>query len=398
MKRITVLGLGYVGLPAAIMLARARHKVIGVDIKDDVLHSIKNGEILIEDSELKELFNTKQVRDNLSVSKIPQKADVFLIAVPTPIDKKKKMCDMQFFKSALNSIVGLLEKGNLIINESTTPPLTCRNFITPLIKYGTGLKVGSDILLSYCPERVLPGNIFYELINNDRIIGGVNEESAKAAAEIYSTFVKGKLYITNDITAELCKLMENAYRDVNIALANEFSLVADGLGIDIKDAIELANRHPRVNILKPGIGVGGHCIPLDPWFIKEVDSENSTLITAARRVNDMMPGKIAARVRRMIRNINDPLIIALGATYKPDVADVRESPAIEVVNLLSEDGYRIKHYDPLVKGMGYDSIANIAEGADCILILVPHTIIVKEFENSEQQIRSGMRNDLVIRF
>lgn len=398
MKRVTVLGLGYVGLPAAIMLARAGHEVVGVDINDDVLNSIKNGEILIEDNELKELFNTRQVRDNLSVSKIPRGADVFLIAVPTPIDKKKKMCDMQFLESALNSIIGLLEKGNLIINESTTPPLTCKNFIAPIIESRTGMKVGDDILLSHCPERVLPGNIFYELINNDRIIGGVNEKSAQAAADLYRTFVKGKLYITDDITAELCKLMENAYRDVNIALANEFSLVADSLGIDIKEAIELANKHPRVNILKPGIGVGGHCIPLDPWFIKEVDSENSTLIAAARRVNDMMPEKIAARVRRMIRNIKDPLIIALGATYKPDVADMRESPAIEVVKLLTEDGYRIKHYDPLVNGMGYDSIAGIAEGADCILILVPHTIIIKEFESSEQQIKSTMRHDLIIRF
>jgi UDP-N-acetyl-D-mannosaminuronic acid dehydrogenase len=211
------------------------------------------------------------------------------------------------------------------------------------------------------------------------------------AATIYASFVEGELFKTDDVTAELVKLMENTYRDVNIALANEFNAVARNLGIDGRNAITLANKHPRVNILMPGIGVGGHCIPIDPWFIKEVDPSNSRLIFTSRLINDDMPAQIAAQIRRAVRDLTDPRIIALGATYKPNTEDLRESPALEIVELVQADGYHIEHYDPLVEGMGYESIAQIASGADLIAVLVPHDEITQELERDRQAIVQAMR-------
>ncbi|GFP22722.1 UDP-N-acetyl-D-mannosaminuronic acid dehydrogenase, partial [Candidatus Hakubella thermalkaliphila] len=206
------------------------------------------------------------------------------------------------------------------------------------------------------------------------------------------------LYLTDDVTAALCKLMENTYRDVNIALANEFALVAEGLGVDIKEAIFLANKHPRVNILNPGIGVGGHCIPIDPWFIKEVDPKHTNLIMTARRINDEMPEKIASQIRKKVRDLVKPQIVALGAAYKPDTYDIRESPAIKIVNLLREDGYQVELYDPLVKEYAYDSLLDVVEGKDCLVVLVEHKKIVEELESNLELIKSRMRNPLIVRF
>jgi UDP-N-acetyl-D-mannosaminuronic acid dehydrogenase len=290
-----------------------------------------------------------------------------------------------------------LQKGNLVIIESTIPPLTCREIIIPLLEK-SGLKVGTDVLLCHCPERILPGNIFEEIVHNDRVIGGIDQESSLAAREIYSSFVKGDLYLTDDVTAELCKLMENTYRDVNIALANEFALVAEGLGVNIKEAIFLANKHPRVSILNPGIGVGGHCISIDPWFIKEVDPKHTNLIMTARRINDEMPEKIASQIRKKVKDLVKPQIVALGAAYKPDTYDIRESPAIKIVNLLREDGYQVELYDPLVKEYAYDSLLDVVEGKDCLVVLVEHKKIVQELESNLELIKSRMRNPLIVRF
>ena len=397
-QTIIVVGTGYVGLPAALLLARAGHKVVGVDINENLVRAINEGVMHIREEELQALMDDPAVKKNLRAQSTPEEGDVFIIAVPTPLDARKKIADMTYVDDAVESIIPYLREGNLVIIESTIPPLTCRERVGPVIEAETGLKVGETIFLAHCPERILPGDIFHEIVHNDRIIGGINEKTQDMAAAVYASFVEGELFKTDDVTAELAKLMENTYRDVNIALANEFNAVAHNLGIDGRKAITLANKHPRVNILMPGIGVGGHCIPIDPWFIKEVDPANSRLIFTSRLINDEMPAQIAAKIRQAVRDLTDPRILALGAAYKPNTEDLRESPALEIVKLVEEDGYHIDHYDPLVEGMGYESIAQIASGADLIAVLVPHDEIVQELERDHQAITQAMRTARIERY
>jgi UDP-N-acetyl-D-mannosaminuronic acid dehydrogenase len=396
-KKIVVIGTGYVGLPFAIMLARSGYKVTGVDVQDSIINSINEGKLIMAEDAVRKVFAEPVIRKNLTARKSPVPADVFIFCVPTPLDKKKKAADLSLVKQAAESIVPHLKAGNLVILESTVPPGTCRKLIKPILEK-SGLKVGKDILLAHCPERILPGAVLKEIIENDRVIGGINERSTKMAKEIYASFVKGNLYETSDTTAELVKLMENTYRDVNIALANQFAAVASGLGIDILEAIELANKHPRVNILKPGIGVGGHCIPIVPWFINQVDPANAGLILAARKVNDAVPGRMVARIKETLKEIKKPHIVALGITYKADTYDTRNSPAQEIIDLLKSEGYDVKAYDPTVQGYQYDSIATIAKGADCLMVLVEHKSIRDELVKKEKEIKQVMRHPIVMRF
>lgn len=397
-QTIVVIGTGYVGLPAALMLAKAGHDVVGVDINENIVRAINEGVLLIKEEELQALLDDPAVKANLRAQSTPCEGDVFIIAVPTPVDPRKKVADMRYVDEAVESLLPYLRPGNLIIIESTVPPLTCRERITPVIEARTGLTVGEDVFLAHCPERILPGDIFHEIVYNDRIIGGINEKTRDLAANVYASFVKGNLYKTDDITAELVKLMENTYRDVNIALANEFAAVAETLGIDARQAIELANKHPRVDILSPGIGVGGHCIPIDPWFIKEVDPANSRLIFISRLINDEMPSRVAARIRRAVREVPVPRIVALGAAYKPNVDDPRESPAIKIVELLREDGYDVAHYDPLIEGMEYPSLVEAARGADLLAILVPHRVILEELARCRAEVEAAMRRPVIERY
>lgn len=396
-KKIVVVGTGYVGLPLAIMLARAGYEVIGVDIEENVVDAINTGVLHIAEEEVKRIFQEPSVRKNLRAQKKPCPADVFIISVPTPLDERKRVADLSQVIKAVESIVPHLKAGNLIIVESTVPPLTCRDIIKPLIEK-TGLKVNKDIFLCHCPERILPGAVFEEIVNNDRIIGGMNTRAAKMSQEIYVSFVKGNLYLTDDITAEMVKLMENTYRDVNVALANEFAAVAEGLGINVLEAIRLANKHPRVKILEPGIGTGGHCIPVDPWFIKEVDPINSRLIHTARLINDEVPVNIASKIRHALKDIKNPKIIVLGMTYKADTYDVRNSPAQRIVDMLKADGYQVKAYDPMVDGCQYSSIKEIAKGADALVVLVEHKAIKQELAKKEDEIKEAMRHSMVLRF
>ncbi len=393
--RIVVVGTGYVGLPAALLLAKAGHQVVGVDIDDNVVRAINDRTLLINEVELQELWADHRVQANLVASSAPEIADAYIIAVPTPVHPRKKIADLNYVTSALKSICPFLRRGSLIIIESTVPPLTCRDVVAPCITAETGLTVPSEVLVAHCPERILPGDVFQEIVWNDRIIGGMSMEATEAARAVYSSFVRGELLLTDDVTAELCKLMENTFRDVNIALANEMADVCQTLGVNWREAFELANRHPRVSYLMPGIGVGGHCIPVDPWFIKEVDPLNSSLISTARSVNDARPARIAACIRRQLAGIRDPSIIAIGAAYKPDSEDTRESPAIQVVDLLRSDGYRVAHHDPLVSGMQYGSLAEVAAGADMLCILVGHTSVLEELDTTEAVIRAGMRSPIV---
>lgn len=396
-KKIVVIGTGYVGLPLAIMLARSGYEVIGVDIEENIVNAINKGVLHLAEEEAKQIFKEPQVRKNLRAQRTPCEADVFIISVPTPLDEKKRIADLSQVIAGLESILPYLRSGNLVIIESTVPPLTCRQTVAPLIEK-TGLKVGEDIFLCHCPERILPGEVFEEIVHNDRVIGGLDGKSAEMAREIYASFVKGNLYLTDDVTAELVKLMENTYRDVNIALANEFAAVAEGLEVNIMQAIELANKHPRVDILKPGIGAGGHCIPVDPWFIKEVNPLNSRLIHTARLINDEVPSKIAAKIRQTLKDIKNPRIVALGVTYKPNTYDIRNSPALKIISLLREDGYQVKAYDPLAEGYQYTSITEVAKEADCLVVLVEHQVIKEEFARQETAIKKAMRHPLVLRF
>ncbi|MBA7658755.1 UDP-N-acetyl-D-mannosamine dehydrogenase [subsurface metagenome] len=396
-KKIVVIGTGYVGLPLAIMLARSGYEVTGVDIEENIVDAINEGVLHLAEEEAKQIFREPQVRENFHAQKTPCEADVFIISVPTPLDEKKRIADLSHVIGSIESILPFLRSGNLVIVESTVPPLTCREIVAPLIEK-TGLKMGEDILLCHCPERILPGEVFEEVVNNDRVIGGLNGKAAQMAREIYASFVKGNLYLTDDVTAELVKLIENTYRDVNIALANEFAAVAEGLKVDIMQAIELANKHPRVNILKPGIGTGGHCIPVDPWFIKEVNPANSRLIHTARLINDEIPYKIAAKIRQTLKDIKNPRLVAVGVTYKPDTYDIRNSPALKIVSLLREDGYQVETYDPLAEGYQYTSIKEVAKGADCLVVLVEHQIIKEELAHKEIDIKKAMRHPLILRF
>ena len=396
-KRITIIGVGYIGLPLAIMLARSGYEVTGVDIDETLVNSINKGTLRLAEDDINRALQEPQVRKNLHAQKVPCQADTFIICVPTPLDQKKKRADLTHVKNATKSILPFLQRGNLVVIESTIPPLTCRETILPLIEK-TGLKVNKDIFLCHCPERVIPGNLLKEIVEDDRIIGGLNAKASQIAKKIYSSFVKGNIYISDDITAELVKCMENTYRDVNIALANEFAAIAEGLGVPIIPAIELANRHPRVNIHKPGIGTGGHCIPIVPWFIHQVDPKSTRLIPTARLVNDAVPHKIASQIKREVEGISKPRIVALGVTYKPNTDDTRNSPALEIIELLKGDGYQVDVYDPLAKGYKYPPIKEASKGADCLVILVEHQVILDELSRDEIKIKKGMRHPLIIRF
>ncbi len=396
--KIVVVGTGYVGLPAALMWAKSGFHVVGVDINENVVRAINEGTMLLKEQELQDLLEDPVVKSNLIAATSATQADAFVIAVPTPVDRLKKVCDFSAVEAAIESICPFLQPGNLVILESTVPPRTCRDVVKRLIEKHTGLAVPNEVLVAHCPERILPGDIFQEIVNNDRLIGGMDERSAQAAATLYAAFVKGKLHITDDVSAELSKLMENTYRDVNIALANEFAQICDLIGVNVHEVIGFANKHPRVNILNPGIGVGGHCIPVDPWFIKEVAPYNSRIISMARVVNDEMPHRIAKQIRVAVKKIADPLIVCVGATYKRNCEDLRESPATEIVHELLEDGYRVKHLDALVSKLSYSSLAEAAKGADLIAILVQHDQVRQDLSTNEAAIRAAMRSPQIIVF
>lgn len=389
-KKIIIVGVGYVGLPTAVLLARAGHEVVGVDKNPRIVETLNRGVSHVDEEDLKALMGLPEVRKNLKAKATIEPADVFMIAVPTPIIHDRLVSDLSMVEAATREIAPHLRKGNLVILESTVPPGTCKNVIGPILAQH-GFAVGTDILVAHCPERVLPGAVVHEIVHNDRIIGGINATSTAAARALYKTFTEGTLIETDDVTAELCKLMENTFRDVNIALANEFSAVCAQFGVDAHGAIAIANRHPRVNILTPGIGVGGHCIPVDPWFIAETAPRVTSLIPAARRVNDAQPARMVAMLRKAVADIADPRIVCLGATYKADTYDLRESPALEIASLLKEDGYDVRIVDPITEEYA-SPIAKAAEGCDLVVVLVPHKRIMAELKSDRTAIAAGMRN------
>jgi UDP-N-acetyl-D-mannosaminuronic acid dehydrogenase len=354
-KKVCVIGLGYIGLPTACTFATHGLQVIGVDINANVITTLKNGGIHISEPGLRALVEQAYGSGRLKVNDTPEEVDAFIIAVPTPFYEDKmgsyhgksyRLADMRAVTSAAESIVAYLRPGNLVVLESTSPPRTTVDLVKPILER-SGLKAGSDFHLVYSPERVLPGKIIQELTENARVIGGIDQASAAAGRDLYAYFVKGEIVLTDATTAEMVKLMENTYRDINIAIAMEFSRLAVKFGVDIWEAIKIANRHPRVNILNPGPGVGGHCISVDPWFLVESAPDVTTLISAARQVNDEQPHYVLELVRKAVGdNLNGKSVAALGLAFKPDVDDLRESPAIEVARLLAEAGVKVKAYEP----------------------------------------------------
>ena len=375
-NNICILGLGYIGLPTASMFAVNGIHVRGVDINREIINTLKTGDIHIHEPGLKEVVAKAFNDEMLKVENEPDLADAFIIAVPTPFFESKK-ADMSFVISAAESIVPYLRKGNLVILESTSPVRTTIDLLSPIFEK-SGFKAGKDFLLAYSPERVLPGQILRELVENARVIGGITPESAEAGKDLYRTFVKGEIRLTDSTTAEMVKLMENTYRDVNIAIANEFSRLADRFGVDIREAIKIANLHPRVKILNPGPGVGGHCISVDPWFFVEEAPDLANLIYTARLVNDSQPNFVVNLVERILGSTEEKKIGILGLSFKPDVDDIRESPAIEIAKLLAARGSIIKAYEPFQKCEvdGITTVTTITEAtenADLILVLVAHS-------------------------
>ena len=375
MKSVCVLGLGYIGLPTSSVLATHGYKVIGVDVNQELVNRLRGGDVHIQEPGLKTMVQAGLNSGSLVVSENPLPADAFIITVPTPIAPDKR-ADLTYVETAARTIAPLLKKGDLVVLESTVPPGTTAGIFASILAE-SGLNPITDLHIVHSPERVLPGRILEELVSNDRVIGGLTPEAANLAKELYSSFVQGEIYLADATSAEMVKLMENTFRDVNIALANEFALMAESIGVDVWQAIEIANRHPRVNILKPGPGVGGHCIAVDPWFLVQAAPGPAQLIASARRLNDRMPEHVVDRVRTITAGIKTPKIAALGLAYKADVDDIRESPSMTVIRWMQAMGCEVKAYDPFVDpqqlNFAYASLEEVVEGADCILLLTNHT-------------------------
>lgn len=390
MRKVCILGQGYIGLPTALVFATHGLNVVGMDVNERIIHTLSNGGLHIQEPGLEEYFDKAVGSGNLTFSITVEEADAFIITVPTPFLNDSigeyngqiyKKADMQFVVSAAEMILPYLNKGNLVILESTSPPRTTVDLVQPILER-SGLRAGEDFFLVYCPERVLPGQILKELIDNARVIGGVDRQSAEAGRDLYASFVKGDILLTDATTAEMVKLMENTYRDVNIAIANEFSRLADRFGINIWEAIDIANRHPRVKILNPGAGVGGHCISVDPWFLVEAAPELARLIYAARSVNDSQPDYVIEFVTRCLNGtVKGSKIAVLGLSFKPGVDDLRESPAIDIARKLGKLGAMVKAYEPFKLDVRVpeiqtvSSLEEVLESAEILLLLVGH----KEF-------------------
>lgn len=375
MKKICVVGLGYIGLPTSAVFARAGYDIVGVDISERVVKMLNQGEIHIEEVGLPELVKEVVEKGKLRASVTPEKADVFIIAVPTPIHEDLS-ANVDYVIDATKAIVPFLEKGNVVIVESTIPPRTMDDIVAPILQEA-GFNTMDDIYLAHCPERVLPGRILIELIENTRIVGGTTPEAAKRAADVYRTIVTGDVIETEAVTAEMSKLMENTFRDVNIALANELVKISSRLGVNAHKVIELANKHPRVNIHQPGPGVGGHCLAVDPYFIVEKAREESPLIKLSRDINNSMPHFVVENVEKLTVELKEPKIAVFGLTYKGNIDDVRESPALEIVEMLmGNPRFHINVWDPHVKQeqVGFDlhSFEEAVTGAHLVLILADH--------------------------
>ena len=397
MKKISVLGLGYVGLPTALILAEVGFEVKGYDINHDLIQSINNNSFNSEEPNLNNLLKTVKKENKFTVSNLLTKADIYIICVPTP--KKEKRSDLSFVQNSINLIANTIEENSIVIIESTIPIGTTKNCANTLLKYRKDLNK-EKIYFAHCPERVFPGNAISEIKNNDRVIGGINKESTELAVNIYEKFSRGKIFKTSSNTAEMIKLSENTYRDVNIALANELSLIAEKNEIDIKDVIELANKHPRVNIHKPGIGVGGHCIPVDPYFLIENVKYKKSIISMSREVNINQESHTLKKIlAKILKNKDKENIYFYGLTYKANVGDFRESPALRILKDLSKINLNKQLFaiDPFLKEEKHEGNISFKrkvffQNNSLIFIMICHL----DFENYINTIDKNKQNIEII--
>ncbi len=379
LQKIIVMGLGYIGLPTASMLATKGHTVVGVDVNESAVNTINSGRIHIIEPDLDILVKSAVNSGHLKASLVPEQGDTFIIAVPTPFrveGDNPKAPDLSYVESATRAIVPHLQEDNLIILESTSPVGTTELIERIVEEMRPELK--GKVYAAHCPERVLPGHILRELVDNDRIIGGTTKAAVAKAKALYKTFCAGAILETDSRTAELSKLVENSFRDVNIAFANELSIICEQLGINVWDTIALANRHPRVNILQPGPGVGGHCIAVDPWFIVSSAPQAARLIRTAREVNDSKPNWVMDKVRAKAARFKDPVIVCMGLTFKANIDDMRESPSLEITEHLHKDGIGQVYacdpnVDPTKSPVPLMDLRTALQKADILVLLVDHT-------------------------
>ena len=416
--KICIIGQGYIGLPTAALFANNDYDVLGVDRNQHIVDDLNQGKVHIEEPGIEKILQIAISNHNYKASLSPKESDVFIITVPTPATENSLSCDLSNVFSACKSILPYLKDNNIVIIESTIAPMSTDDYIKPIFEK-EGWVIGKNLYLSHCPERVLPGKIMDELVNNDRIIGGITPKCADKSADIYKKFVKGNLIKTEAKTAELSKCMENTFRDVNIALANELAKICSEIGVNTLDVIEMANKHPRVNIHFPGPGVGGHCLAIDPYFIYSKAPETAKLIKIARDTNNSMPQFVVEKTQKLIKNtisknnnnnnnntntntntnninninssnnpnkvnsLNSPdnptnhTIAILGVTYKGNIGDTRESPAFEIIELLKSEGYNIKIHDPHVNNSDYLNFEEAIDDATICLVLTDHD----EFKN-----------------
>lgn len=393
--KLCVMGLGYIGLPTAVMFAKHGVQVHGVDVNEKVISMLQNKELHIEEPGLKEMMAEVMDAGNLTVSTNADYADAFIIAVPTPINADKT-ANLNYVASATEMILPFVQKGNLVILESTVPPKTVENIMLPILEK-SGLEIGEELFISHSPERVLPGKLFEELVENDRIVGGINEKSSEMTVELYKRFVKGTIHVTDSTTAEMVKLMENTYRDVNIAFANELARIAEKVGFNVWEAIDLANCHPRVNIHKPGPGVGGHCIAVDPWFIIEQAPEQSKLVSLSRDINDTTPYHVADSIVNLVKDEENPTVTVLGLAFKGNIDDMRESPSVEIVHYLQKQGLNLKIYDPYVTDTIEGKVETIEEAvsnSNLAVILTDHNVFKElDFESLQKLMKNAVIYD-----
>lgn len=391
MKTLSIIGLGYIGIPTAVFFANNGIVVQGFDINEKIVSLLNSGKINIVEPGLEEMVASAVQKGNLIADTKIKPADAFIISVPTPF-KEGYEPDLSYIESAVKSIATVIEKGNLVILESTSPVGTTEQVAKWLQEFRPELNIldteDSDVYVAYCPERMIPGNVF-ELVENDRIIGGINEKSTQKACELYSVIAKGELLKTNSRAAEMSKLTENSYRDVNIAFANELSIICDKLGIDVQELIGLANHHPRVNILQPGCGVGGHCIAVDPWFIISRTPDEAKLIKQAREVNDYKPQFVIEKVENAVKELglSNPKITCFGLAFKPNIDDLRESPAVQICKNLAEKFETVSAVEPNIKVLPKKledkgvQLISLEDGlkSDVLVMLVEH----KEFKSAK---------------